>query len=124
MGIPAVQHANVIQLPNCTVGVDEACSGIRSLQSSIMAALFIGHLTLTKSATKILFLVLGVGLALSGNLLRSLYLAITAHRHGIEALEKAHDTAGWTVLAFTAVGLVVATRWGSRFDSKVREWDG
>ena len=40
-GIPAIQQNHVIQLPNTTVGVDEACSGVRSLQSSIMAALFI-----------------------------------------------------------------------------------
>src|SRR5690606_20208 len=48
LGIPAARIGNLIQLPQGTVGVDEACSGIRSLQSSIMAALFIGDLTLRR----------------------------------------------------------------------------
>ncbi len=30
-GIPAVQMGNVIQIPTGTVGIDEACSGVRSL---------------------------------------------------------------------------------------------
>ena len=46
LGIPALQQGSVIQLPNCHVGVDEACSGIRSLQSSLMMALFIGDQSL------------------------------------------------------------------------------
>ena len=32
MGIPAHRIGNLIQLPTCTVGVEEACSVIRSLQ--------------------------------------------------------------------------------------------
>src|ERR1700733_4449464 len=44
LGIPAVQHGNVIELASCSVGVEDACSGIRSLQSTIMAAFFLGEL--------------------------------------------------------------------------------
>jgi exosortase len=106
MGIPAAQQANVIRLPECVVGVDEACSGTRSLQSSIMAALFIGDLTLKRRSSKVVFFVAGIGLAIVGNFLRSLYLSLTAHQHGLEALKGAHDTAGWSILVFTACGLV------------------
>jgi exosortase len=107
IGIPAEQQGSIIQLPNCRVGVDEACSGIRSLQSSIMAALFIGDLTLRRWGWKVFFLVAGVGLAVVGNIGRSLYLSLTAHRRGIQALEAVHDSAGWSVLLFTFVGLAV-----------------
>jgi exosortase len=106
IGIPAQQHGNVIQLPSCVVGVDEACSGVRSLQSSIMAALFIGYLSLRRNSFRTALLFAGIGLALVGNVLRSLYLSLVAHRSGAEALEKIHDTAGWSVLLFTAVGLI------------------
>jgi exosortase len=106
LGIPAIQQANVIRLPNCVVGVDEACSGVRSLQSSIMAGLFVGNLMFKKLSSQILFLVMGITLALTGNFLRSLFLSITAHRHGIEALKSFHDTAGWSILVFSAAGLV------------------
>lgn len=107
LGIPAERRAHLIQLPRCVVGVDEACSGIRSLQSSLMAALFVGDLTLRHPAGKLLFLVAGLGLALLGNFLRSLYLSLTAHRHGLAALESVHDMAGWSVLVFTAIGVML-----------------
>ncbi len=106
LGIPALRQANVIQLPNCVVGVDEACSGVRSLQSSIMAALFIGSLTLRRSSFRIVFVLISILLALTGNYVRSVYLSLTAYRQGTEALEKMHDAAGWGILLFTAGGLI------------------
>jgi len=111
LGIPAMRQANVIQLPNCMVGVDEACSGVRSLQSSIMAALFIGDLMFRRTSSRVLFLVAGIVLALAGNFLRSLYLSLVAYRHGIDALHEVHDAAGWSILAFTAIGLILCA-WG------------
>jgi exosortase len=116
MGIPAERFAHVIQLPNTRVGVDEACSGVRSLQSSIMAALFVGDLTLRKAGWKVFFLIGGVVLAIAGNFLRSLYLSLTAYRHGDAALKAVHDTAGWSVLAFTAVGVVLLAMLVTRLD--------
>ena len=107
IGIPAVQHVNVIQLPRCSVGVDDACSGIRSLQSSIMASLFIGYLSLKLFSSRMILFIGGIIFAVVGNFFRSLYLALTAHYHGSEAIAKVHDTAGWSILAFTAVGLIL-----------------
>lgn len=107
IGIPAVQQAHVIQLPKCVVGVDEACSGVRSLQSSIMVAFFIGDLTLKRWGAKVAFLLAGIVLAMVGNFFRSFYLSLTAHHKGIEALEGVHDAAGWSILIFTAVGLIL-----------------
>jgi exosortase len=110
LGIPAQRQGYTIRLPNTVVGVDEACSGVRSLQSSIMAALFIGDLVLRNVRWKIFFLIAGIVLAIIGNFGRSLYLSLTAHRGGPEALDAVHDTAGWSVLLFTAVG-VSALAW-------------
>jgi exosortase len=104
-GIPAEQQGSVIRLPNCLVGVDEACSGVRSLQSSIMVALFIGDQTLRRTGWKTFFLVAGVALAVVGNIGRSLYLSLSAYRGGPDALKQVHDSAGWSVLVFTFVGL-------------------
>lgn len=110
LGIPAMQTGSVIQLPRCVVGVNEACSGVRSLQSSIMAALFIGDLVLKRTGHRVLFVVVGMGWAVFGNFLRSLFLSFMAHRGGTAALQSAHDTAGWSILVFTAAGLVL-TAW-------------
>ncbi len=116
LGIPAQQQGNLIRLPGCVVGVDEGCSGIRSLQSSVMAALFIGDLTLRRPGWKVVFLLAGVGLAVVGNFFRSLYLSITAHYHGAEALKQVHDSAGWSVLLFTAAGVAGLAWWATRME--------
>ena len=61
--VPALQHGNLIELTNGTVGVDEACSGIRSLQSNVMAGLVIGELYALGKNRRVLLLVVGVILA-------------------------------------------------------------
>jgi len=119
LGIPAERRAHLIQLPNCVVGVDEACSGIRSLQSSLMAALFVGDLTLRRGSGKMLFLFAGITLALVGNFFRSLFLSLTAYRRGTDALEEVHDSAGWSVLLFTASGVILLAWWLTRFERRL-----
>lgn len=121
LGIPATQVGSLIHLPTGTVGVDEACSGIRSLQSTIMATIFIGYLTLQRISLQILLFVCGVGLAIFGNLVRSLYLSLTANAKGVEAIEGVHDTAGWSILAFTAVGVIIISWFFKKLERRVAE---
>lgn len=109
IGIASQKQGSLIRLPNCLVGIDEACSGIRSLQSSIMVALFIGDLTMNTRTARIVLFGVGVAMALVGNIIRSLYLALIAARQGAEAIEEVHDAAGWGMLAFTTVGIALFT---------------
>ncbi len=120
-GIPAARQAHVIILPNGQVGVDEACSGIRSLQSSLMAALFIADLILHRLSAKIAFFFLGLGLAVIGNLIRSYLLSLIAYRNGIDILERWHDTAGWSILAFTSIGVIFLAWLFNRIEGTQRD---
>lgn len=119
-GIPAARQAHVIVLPNGQVGVDEACSGIRSLQSSLMAALFIADLVLQRLSAKITFFFLGIGLAVIGNLIRSYLLSLLAYQKGIDILEKWHDTAGWSILGFTSIGVMILAWLFNRIEGSQR----
>ncbi|MCP5519040.1 MAG: exosortase/archaeosortase family protein [Verrucomicrobiales bacterium] len=110
MGIPAERVGSLIRLPAGTVGIDEACSGIRSLQSTLMATVFIGYLTLKRATWQVLLLLSGVALAVVGNIIRSLYLSLTANAKGVDAIAGVHDAAGWSILVFTTAG-VVALAW-------------
>jgi exosortase len=121
IGIPAQQTGSLIQLPLCTVGIDEACSGIRSLQASLMIALFVGYLKLRSYGLRFLLLVLGVGLSIFGNLIRSLFLSIQAHRHGTEAIEAYHDAAGWSILVFTFAGVALLAWFLTTIDRRLQE---
>ncbi len=110
-GIPAEQIGNAIRLSACVVGIDEACSGIRSLQSTVLATVFIGYLTLRKRSLQAVLFGLGILLAMGGNLLRCFWLSYAAHARGPAAIDSFHDVAGWSILAFTAGG-VAAAAWG------------
>src|SRR5439155_13422119 len=115
-GVPAERLGNAIRLPACVVGIDEACSGIRSLQSTVMATLFIGYHTLRKKSLQAALFGLGILLAMGGNLLRSFLLSYTAHKQGAAAIESYHDAAGWSILAFTALGVAAAAWWLGRWE--------
>jgi exosortase len=105
-GVPAQQLGTLVVLPNCTVGVDEACSGIRSLQSTLMATLFLGRICLRRKTTAAALLILGVALAIGGNLARSFFLTLVATNQGIAALGQYHDLAGRSVLVVVTGGVV------------------
>ena len=62
----------------------------------------------------------GVILAIVGNIGRSLYLSLMAHWRGMDAIEKVHDAAGWSVLAFTAAGVVLLSWMISRAEKAVQ----
>ena len=82
LNVPAVQHGNVIELSTGSVGVEDACSGIRSLQSTIMAGWFVGEFYLFKWSRRFLLLVVGIPLAFSFNVVRTLFLTWHASAGG------------------------------------------
>ena len=97
-GIFALQRGNLIELPGGVVGIDEACSGVRSFQSTLMAALFIGELSRLSWAKRLFLLVSGLVLAFLLNCLRAFSLAFFFTRSGSKSLEEWHDPAGYAIL--------------------------
>ncbi len=102
-GILAQATGQVIILPHCTLGVKEACSGLRSLQAALMIAFLIGELYRFTWPRRIQIVLLALGLALAGNFLRTLFLALIANSQGVAAMTEWHDTAGASILVFTSV---------------------
>jgi exosortase len=96
-GIPAVQRGNLIEVTTGVVGVDEACSGIRSFQSTLMAGLFLGELYLLSSWRRFGLLLGGLTLAFCLNVVRTLILTWKASSEGIGAVSKWHDPAGMAI---------------------------
>lgn len=109
IGIPAHREGSVISLATGRVGVDDACSGFRSLQSSIMAALFIGFLQFKSWWWRILLGLLSVLLAVVGNLGRTFFLCYQGATKGTDSVQGVHDAAGWSVMLFTAAGVALAS---------------
>lgn len=109
-GQEAVRRGHLIALPTGTIGVEEACSGVRSLQSGIMAALFFGEMYRFGAFSRFAMVGLAVLLALAGNFLRATGLSLIAAAEGIAAVDQWHDAAGYAVLAATLGGLWLAAR--------------
>ena len=55
-GIPALREGNLLQIWNGTGGIDEACSGVRSLQTCIMWGLYPGALFRLPPVKRVLLL--------------------------------------------------------------------
>jgi exosortase len=105
VGIPGMQRGNAIQLATGVVGIDEACSGIRSLQANLLLALFVGEYVRFSPGRRLTLVALGFIFAIGFNYARTLLLTLVAAREGIEAMNRWHDSAGVMVLlgCFTAL---------------------
>ncbi len=111
-GYEAVRRGNLIALPAGLLGVEEACSGVRSLQSGLMASLFFGEIFRFGVFARTILVFSALGFAVFGNFLRATTLSIVASTQGLESVDKWHDTAGYATLAFTLGSLwVVAYLW-------------
>ncbi len=107
LGYPLIQQGNVLVLPHGSVGVADACSGIRSLTGCLFAGSFLAAVFMDKFWKKILLVALAMGFAFLTNLLRSLFLTGWAYAYGSDAIEgRLHDATGYAVLGLTTVGLL------------------
>lgn len=111
LGYAAEQRGNLIAIPGSLLGVEEACSGIRSLQSMIMVSLAVGEFFRLSASRRIALLALGVGAALAGNAIRSLTLSVAACKSGAGAVDAIHDGTGLAVLAGASAVVLLAGKW-------------
>ena len=115
-GYPATAAGTTITLPNCTVGVEEACSGLRSLQTALMVGVAAGELARLASWGRVALLLVAFVMAVVGNQVRVLMLTMAGIRGGNEAVAQLHDTAGYVVLAILLGGVGLAATIGKRFE--------
>jgi exosortase len=119
LGYALEREGNVLLLPDGQVGVEEACSGIRSLTACLFAGSFLAAVFLHSFWKKMLLVAAAMGFAVLTNLLRSLFLTLWAYHHGSQAIDahwvlpligdigSVHDVTGFAILGFTCVGLLL-----------------
>ncbi|NBB79079.1 MAG: exosortase [Verrucomicrobia bacterium] len=118
LGFALEREGNVLILPDGQVGVEEACSGIRSLTACLFAGSFLAAVFLDRFWKKILLVAAAMVLAVLTNLLRSLFLTYWAYQNGAAAIDDdwvlpvignigtVHDVTGMAILGVTCVGLI------------------
>jgi exosortase len=108
LNVPAVQHGNLIEVSTGMVGINDACSGIRSFQSSLMISLFLGEFYLFPWRRRLVLVPIGFALAMFLNLCRASLLTWIAAKKGVGAIAEYHDEAGMTILLICTAAL-----WGA-----------
>jgi exosortase len=106
LGVGAYQLGNIIQLRNGFVGVDEACSGVKTLQAGIMVALVLGELLRLRAGRRIALVLFGCAWIFVCNVFRATALVFVAANSGLEALGRWHDTIGTAALLCGMAGML------------------
>ncbi len=110
-GVPAMQHGNVIEISNGMVGIEEACSGIRSIQATLMIALFLGEMSRLRFCWRVLLVLGGFLMAFVFNVARTFLLTWVAAAKGMAAIASWHDPAGVTILVACFLALWLMATW-------------
>jgi exosortase len=114
LGHPAVVEGNIIVVANGSVGVAEACSGLRSLAAVWMAAWFFGEFFRLNWPRRLGLVGVALMVALAGNLARTGFLTWQAAARGLAESESWHDPAGVVQLVLTLFLVAVAAIWIAR----------
>ena len=119
LGYEIGREGSVLILPDGQVGVEDACSGIRSLTACMFAGSFLASVFLNRFWKKILLVCAAMGFAMMTNLIRSFFLTLWAYKYGSQAIDghwvlpligdigSVHDVTGFAILGVTCVGLIM-----------------
>jgi exosortase len=110
-GIPAEVQGNLIRVSTGLVGVNEACSGIRSLQTSLMIGLLFGELKRLSVLRRVALVVGAVIIAVFANFLRAVFLVTVAASKNVSEVGRWHDVAGYSIIAVVFVSTMGLAHW-------------
>ena len=111
LGVPVLRDGNVIHLSRASLGVSEACSGIRSLISLIAIVVAWGYLSLPSLTTRAALVAVAVPVAIVANASRIVTTGLVAHWLGIRYAEGFfHTSSGLVAFLLACAFLLVAHR--------------
>jgi exosortase len=109
-GTPALAEGNLIQVAERWVNVEEACSGIRSLQTAFMMSLFLGELHRLTVPRSLGLVAASFGLAFLLNIGRTLLLTrLTVTDEAL--VGRWHDPVGVVAMIACLAGLWALSEW-------------
>ncbi len=109
LGIHTVREGNLLILPNCTLNVVEACSGIRSLLSLLAAVVAYGYLAEPNTWKRSVLAVASIPIAIATNGLRLIATGVLSYFFGPGVDSGVVHLAlglGFFVLAFLSILLI------------------
>lgn len=117
--VPIIRAGNLLILPNCTLEVAEACSGIRSLFSIVALAVAYGYLSQARLWKRVILSVLMIPVAVICNGLRLVGTGLVSYLAGQEsALGFFHTFSGWLIFLIALAFMLLASRLLQVIDSR------
>ena len=111
VGIPVLREGNVLVLPNYSLEVVEACSGIRSLMSLIALAVAYGYFVERRLWARITLVVFMLPIAVASNALRVVGAGTVTYLWGPQYAEGFfHFFQGWLIFV-SAVACMLLVHW-------------
>ena len=107
LGVAAEVNGKTIRVAGCVLGVEEACSGLQSLQAALMVALAGGEVFRSSVRRRVGLLLCAAAVAVGGNLIRAVSLGMIGGRSGSEEVEHWHNFLGMGIM----VAVVLAVWW-------------
>lgn len=111
INVPVLREGNLIILPNYTLEVVDACSGIRSLMTLITLAVAYGYLVENRRWIRWLLVIIMVPIAIVSNSIRIFGAGVLTYQFGPKMAEGFfHEFSGWVIFV-AALLLMFLCHW-------------
>jgi exosortase len=121
LGVPVLLDGNVIHLAQLTLGVTEACSGIRSLISLFAGAVAWAYLLLPMGWSMVLFVAATLPITIFANAARVVITGLIGQTFGVQyASGFFHEFAGLVIYVFAFICLLAIYSVINIFDRRLR----
>ena len=104
-GVPIISEGNVINLPQKTFQVVQACSGLRSIMAMLTLGAFLAYFTLRSNVLRGILFLFAIPIAIAVNIFRVFVLVVVFHSLSIDLSEGTLHTVMGLAIFGIAFGL-------------------
>ena len=110
LDIPIYREGNVIHLPDRTMQVVQACSGLRSMISLLMLGAIFGYLTLKSNMLRFALFLSGIPAAIFVNIIRVSLMVFAFYFFNYDLTKDSVHTVFGIIIFFIALSIIVLTK--------------
>lgn len=110
IGIPIFREGNVLHLPDRTMQVVQACSGLRSMVSLLTLSAIFGYLTLKSNSLRLILFLTGIPIAIFVNIIRVSLMVLAFHYFNYDLTKDSVHTIFGVIIFFIALIIIAFTK--------------